>query len=347
MIDLYNRITQNCKSINMLNMVHIKLENYMTPEQFVLLKNSLRISELPVKQDLISVAKKILKKNIKNTIPGFYNRLSLGKKEMVLSFKSGHPVQTMPQNQTITWIQDLDSYFSKIKKVNPEPYIKKRIDRYTYLFTSKYFKHVPNSKTLLVCFTGNANRMMMPVCVFLQNLNAQNTDVIFLKDPGKNGYRHGVAGYDNSFVDMLDRLSSLPFKNYKRVIGLGTSGGGIPVLLMSLKYEFDAVMAVSARSPNDVGYIKALGKEMKCFVRDVSKNTQKIPRIYLVYGANSSVDKDFAYLWKEILPASILKETENAPHNALLPLIKNGQFADFLSQTIFNVDQTNTITEKI
>ncbi len=333
MIKLYNRLVRNCKSENMYNRMHIKLENYMTPEQFDKLK-----SDFKIYNDIAEINEKSsLKKIVNRMFPKFYKILVYWKNKIIYSKIKIDAGSKINFNQhTQKWINRIDNYFKQTNKNYPEPFIKKRINRYTIHFTSKDQTTKTKDKTLLVCFTGNAQRMMMPLAVFLQSLDSKTTDVIYIKNPKEKGYMSGLPGYDKSFEEMLDRLGSLPFDNYKHVVGMGTSGGAYAILLLSLRYSFDAVMAVGPIGPDDFRLIKELGKNTENFIEDFTNNTHKLPSIYLVYGANDLKDKDNIYKWKKVLKEVNIIKIDDIGHVALRPLIQNGKFADLLSKTIYS-----------
>jgi hypothetical protein len=238
----------------------------------------------------------------------------------------------------VKWIHRIDYYFKKIEKENPEPFIKKRIDRHTILFTSRDKSFKPKDKILLVCFTGKRHRMMMPLPVFLQYLNAETTDVIYMIDISSNSFRQGMPDYDHSFEGMLDRLSFLPFKDYKQVVGMGVSGGTLPILLLSIKYGFDAVLTVGAKGPNEPRWTEAIKKDTSQLIEDIQKNTNKISSTYLVYGADEPRDVKGTNEWKKLLPDATLIKIDNVGHAAIKPLIENGKYADLLSETIFKTN---------
>lgn len=336
MIKLYNRMVRNCKSKNMYNRIHIILENHMTPEQFYKLK-----SDFKVYNDIAKIKERSsLKKIVNRIFPEFYKSLVYLRNKIIYSrIKIDEGSKTNFNQYTIKWIKRIDGYFKQIKKNYPESFVKKRINRYTIHFTSKDQTIKTKDKTLLVCFTGNAQRMMMPLAVFLQYFDSKTTDVICISRPREQGFTCGLPGYDQNFEGMLDRLGSLPFKDYKLVVGLGVSGGSFATLMLSLKYSFDAAMAVGPVAPDDLRLIEVLGKKTENFIEDFKNNTHKLTSIYLVYGAKDLKGKDNVNKWKEVLEEVNIIKIDNAGHSALTRLIKDGKFADLLSKTILEYNE--------
>ena len=327
MIKLYNRLIRNCKSENMHSRIHIELENYMTPEQFFKLKNDFSI------QSLFSTHSE---NRLIQTFHKLHKYFRYLKRKSLSFFNAENGTHYNQNKYTTAWMQRIDFYMNKIQKDHPEPFIKKRMDRYTWYFTSKDRTLKTKDKTLLVCFTGARSRMMMPLPVFLQSLDASSIDVIYIRYPRLNGYLCGLPGYDNSFVAMLDRLGSLPFNDYRHVVGMGSSAGTIPSLLLALKYEYNAVMLSGSAGPNDPTWSKALGKEVEEYIKNFTSNSKNIPSIYLVYGADSQPDTENAAQLQLLLPDAKLLKINKAGHTALKPLIVNGEFVDLLAKTIFS-----------
>lgn len=334
MIKLYNRLIRNCKSENMHNRIHIELENHMTPEQFFKLKRDFSIkSSFPV----------YLENVLSEIFPKLYRYFRFLKRKSLYFFHTENNANFKQNKYAKAWMQRIDSYMVKIQKNHPESFVKKRVNHHTWYFTSKDQTIKSKDKILLVCFTGARSRMMMPLPVFLQSLDANNTDIIYIRYSHPNGYLYGFRGYDQNFEAMLDRLGSLPFDNYGRVVGLGTSAGSIPSLLLALKYEFDAVMLCGSMGPHDVEWSKALGKEVECFIKDLTRNLKNIPSVYLVYGADSKIDTKNVAQLQPLLPGAKLLKINKAGHSAFEPLINSGQFVGLLAKTIFSNKKVNAL----
>ena len=94
----------------------------------------------------------------------------------------------------------------------------------------------PKEKTLLICFSGIAQRMMMPIPFFLQQLDARETDVLLIRDPERNGFRTGIQGISNSIEAVIDQITQLlDISQYKKTAAIGASGGGFPALLTAMR----------------------------------------------------------------------------------------------------------------
>lgn len=233
------------------------------------------------------------------------------------------------------FVKNIQSYLDKIGKDSPEPFIKKRINDHTLYFTCDKQK-IKKEKTLVIAFTGSLNRMMMPLPVFLQYLDANTTDVIFITCPHKRlGYRYGMPGHDDNFQDMLKRFGSLPYSDYKSVVGFGTSSGSYPILLLAHIYAFDSVLAVGPRGPNDERWLEVLGVDTRTVLNELSDGLINNPKTYIVYGSTDPIDVKGTQDWKALLTLVTPIKIEGAKHNALLPFIEKGSLNQLLVRTIF------------
>ena len=86
-------------------------------------------------------------------------------------------------------------------------------------------------KGLLVAFTGNARRLMMPIPVFLQFVDAQLWDVLLLKKCARNSYLLGIEGISTDFRGLIDYIeTTTSAMQHRSVITLGASGGGFAAI---------------------------------------------------------------------------------------------------------------------
>ncbi len=77
------------------------------------------------------------------------------------------------------WLEDLYNLYLKSGKEEPEVFTCKRINRHLRLYTSGI--GLKQEKTLLICFTGCAQRLMMPIPVFLQHFDSEKVPRVMLK----------------------------------------------------------------------------------------------------------------------------------------------------------------------
>lgn len=304
LIKLYLRLAGQCKTINQINRVHIALENWMTPIQW---------------EALYEGIKKLDEFQFLNIQPQ----------------RSPQSVYDIPYAQ-YDWFYRMSRLYGVVKNNRvAEPYLKGA--RSSHLS----FYHYPNDynkKTLVVCFTGLAQRMMMPLPVFLQNFDAHAVDILMIRYPKRTGFREGMEGFSESFEGTLDSLEKMvSLYPCARKVAIGVSGGGTPAVTCALKANWDAAMSFSGGNPDDERWHKSLGFSLVDLIEKYKrKQTKKIP-IYLVFGADASADKFAAEALADLLPAQLIQINSNhqpVGHLSILPIVKSGKLRQFLNDTL-------------
>lgn len=224
--------------------------------------------------------------------------------------------------------------FVEAGKERAEVFLRLPVARDVWLFSRGGER---SSKTLIIAFTGNADRLMMPTPTFMQHLDADAADVLMLVDRSKQGYRGGLAGVAESIEDLILALPRLgQAERYRRTVVAGTSGGGLPAVLAGLKLGADAVMAVGCRTPHagrwqDLRGMGVGGAELLTGWRKESK----AGNVSIVHGAQHAQDaaaaaEIAALITARVVPVSV--EGVEVQHNALYPLVRAGRFTAFLRE---------------
>ena len=245
---------------------------------------------------------------------------------------SSSAVDAVREGQT-RWLQTMGAMFAKAGKPAPEPYASRRLARHI-----KWFRAEPNTaRTLVVCFTGQAQRMMSPLPVFLQHFQAATEDVVVINYPKGLGFRYGLQGVADGFENFLDVLGRvLPLAAYERVVALGVSGGALPAIAAAQRLDFDAAAAFGAGYSEDPRWIEALGHSLDAFLTPAAERATPLA-VTLVYGADTVVDKDAAARLAQLIPinqAEVFIPGKSVGHNALYPLLMTKQLRPFLEDAL-------------
>ncbi len=314
MIELYERLGRHCQTVNQLNRLHIALENWMTPNQWFRLCQELRQSPR-------------------------YQFLNQPVSSAPLAVHDIHSAQQR-------WISALQGLFAKGLGPIPQPFARFCIRRHIccYRGTGKETR----AKTLAVCFTGLAQRMMVPLPVFLQQIDASKTDVVLIRYPRGQGFRRGLEGVGESFVVTVAALGKiLPLDQYSRRVAIGVSGGGLPAVLTALQLEFDGALSFSGGDPGDPRWHEALGYSGVELVAQIQGKAKKVPPLFLVYGEDAPADAEAARVLGRLLPATLVKVSDKSKpvgHVSLYPLLAADKLAQFLADTVLEPKQRETRT---
>ena len=104
-------------------------------------------------------------------------------------------------------------------------------------------------KDLIVGFSGNRMRLLMPAFRVLAALNAEEHDLLLLSDHTRKLFLNGIPGVCDDIHALTRYVSQFcADKQYKRLLGIGTSGGSIAVVVAGIAAEFDTVACVAPAS---------------------------------------------------------------------------------------------------
>ena len=303
----YERLVRTCSTINQLNRVHIALENWLTPLQWDAMTKTMA-STNPLQQP------------DGNPATAWQARLAQEKRD---------------------WVEHVGGMFRRSGNHRPQAFVRSRLARHVTLFSSG--NGTAAAKTLAVCFTGMARRMMTPLPVFLQHIDADLTDVVLIVYPPGKGFRAGLDGVADSFESMLSALTQLTSSRpYRRKVAIGVSGGGLPAVAMAVDQGLDAGLAFGAGNPFDQRWVDEMAGGFERLLRRWQQRTEPIPPLHLIYGVDSAQDHQAAQVLAKFLPVKLIGiKTAHAPvgHVCLHPLIMAGQLTAFLQRTVLCPDQ--------
>jgi hypothetical protein len=105
------------------------------------------------------------------------------------------------------------------------------------------------AKTLIIGFTGNRMRLLMPAYRVLCALDPTSYDLLLMLDHNKRMFRDGMDQIADSLPALADHLRDLgAARGYKRVVGLGTSAGSLAVLQAGIHAGLDVAVSVAPAS---------------------------------------------------------------------------------------------------
>lgn len=319
MIGLYRRLTRGCRTQNQLNRVHIALEARMTPAEVMALWTGLM-----TKPKLAWFARAERRLLWRMTKMPLLRRSALSTELLLQKKLRAHSKR---------WISTLRERIELAGKPSPEPFVRKRVRHSVTRFDGSGDRR---DKTLLVCFTGDAYRMMMPMPVFLQQIDSERVDVAYLRTVRARGYRSGIRGVGDdleSSVAALERL--LDFSSYKRVAMMGSSGGGLPALFAAFQIGVDAVLAAGANNPDDPRWAgMSGGGGATALFRRFSGRGMRVPKVHLVYGALNKRDEQAAKAIASCIDVASITGVPDSDHGCLFPLVERRQFEGLLESTV-------------
>jgi hypothetical protein len=198
-----------------------------------------------------------------------------------------------------------------------------------------------SKKKLLICFCGIANRLLVPIPVFLQTVPQKDFDVLVYSDPDKTSYLNGIPEFSRSLKDLMSNTKPyVDFQRYTALISIGTSGGGSAALYFGILANIDKAISVcgkhrslAVKKPSNIELLKFDGFEFDRMIKNhLDKSKTKT---ILVYGEKCPRDIYGALSLKKHLPLSqelIIKDL--AEHNAFHYFLARGKLKAFIQMLL-------------
>lgn len=231
-----------------------------------------------------------------------------------------------------TWIEDLRDELRRVGKSEVETFLRRDIRKSVTLYSDG---SSAQGKTLLVTLPGANHRMMMPISTFLQNIAAETTDVLMIRDGTRSGYREGLEGLAPAVEELGPAITNLiDLNQYARRVGIGVSAGGLPILMVALQMDFDAVLVCGGGDPADPRW-KRPGYPSPAETIRTAAAKGGGRRITVAYGRESPPDRVSAQgiaACISMTPIEVSLPDKSVSHNILHPLSIRGELPAFLAE---------------
>jgi acyl-CoA synthetase (AMP-forming)/AMP-acid ligase II/acyl carrier protein len=104
-------------------------------------------------------------------------------------------------------------------------------------------------KDLIVGFSGNRMRLLMPIYRVLRELNPSKYDLLLLADHSRNLFLKGIPTVCDDINTLAVYISQLcADAQYNRLLGIGTSGGSIAAVATGIAAGFDTIASIAPAS---------------------------------------------------------------------------------------------------
>ncbi len=108
----------------------------------------------------------------------------------------------------------------------------------------------PSEKTLIVGFTSRAMRLTAPTYQILCALDPARHDLLLLRDPDRRHYFSGVPGISGTLSGVARWISDWKSpRAYADTVGLGTSAGGLPAVIVGIESGWRRILVSGADTP--------------------------------------------------------------------------------------------------
>jgi hypothetical protein len=265
-----------------------------------------------------------------------FNRLQIALENRITPLEFGKLAQAVEHHDTPSsirlWIDELGAQLQRSGKPAHEAFRRRRLKPNLYLYSDG----VPSpAKTLVIAFSGNARRLMMPTATFLQHLDASALDILFISRHPKSNYRNGICGLATSLEGLIEVLRGLLADvDYKQVMTYGTSSGALPALLTALYLDLPKAIGVGGLS---LDHARWRDIQQNTAFRSALKRWNGRPGLTWIYGDQHERDSDAALAVRDALPVSLHAVSGVGEHTALSRYLEAGELRDFLA-SLFQVN---------
>jgi acyl-CoA synthetase (AMP-forming)/AMP-acid ligase II len=195
----------------------------------------------------------------------------------------------------------------------------------------KSCKSPSDGKTLVVGFSGNMQRLMIPTYRLLLCLDPEKFDLLVLRDRARKCFLGGIEGMGADIDTIANCLRDLTANSrYASVITFGTSGGALPAIYVALKNSFSKAVAVGVASP---ARFAILADKLRAVIAQNEASSRT--RLVLAYSSAIIRDDDSARQVSAIAPwAERMENGDGETHNLLHDLFQRGELKVFLNEII-------------
>jgi hypothetical protein len=301
-------------------MLHIALDNRMTPQQAVALHDALMATR-GWRSEWTFLPTKLIART-RQRWPQWFGA-------------AGRGAQRAYEQRR--WLHKLKAMLDQGAKARPEPFVRTRLHPAIHLYSAGGDRA---GKTVVLGFTGSSARLLMPTSVFLQHLDARTTDLVLIRYPAGQGFSRGIPGLAGGFGASVERLRTLiRIDEYAASVTLGTSGGGLAALMTAMQLGAAAAMSVGGRGPDEPRWREALGTSVGAVLQEHARQLAGPPHVFLVFGRDHAADKAAAEAMARVVPARLVEIVDprgKVGHNALLPPLLRGELRTLLESTVLD-----------
>ncbi len=300
----YLRLANNCSTPNEHRKLNIKLETYLTADQWVRIENV-------INQQHGRISTWLAKQSATRYLAGrFFANSKLYSLVSKVSYAHKFSMKDMGRNRGVGKL------------------VRKQTTR-----TFSYFVHSENStRSLLILWTGSGRRPMMPMSIFLEGVRPLQVDVLVIRPDQKTRSYTRVKGFGENLSDAILGISGFITKNkYQNVYCQGQSLGTLPALLCTALPAIDRTLIAGPVDPQSID-AQVLGE----FTSELLKAGIR-PKVTIAVGTDAPKDILAAETVGQVFETQIIM-VKNAKHNPLWVFAKKGKLDNWLRQHLFKSD---------
>ncbi|MEO8243414.1 MAG: hypothetical protein ABI832_13995 [bacterium] len=191
----------------------------------------------------------------------------------------------------------------------------------------------PAGRRLLIAFTGRKNRMMMPLPLFLQEVEAATWDVLVLRDSRLSQFRLGCEGLADTFPDLARKVADLAAP-YLAATAIGASMGGLAAIRLGLARPAVRGISIGGRFPTDAARLLMAEYPGPAF-DPICACLPVIPRnLFFVHAEGHTLDREAAKLCVGLTGGVRVRIKDQQRHYVLWQCHQTGSLRAFLTHIL-------------
>lgn len=217
-----------------------------------------------------------------------------------------------------------------------QPYDRRTINKSAAVYAAPGTEAERSDRTVVIAFTGDAHRLMLPIALFLQQCPADRYEVLLLNDLRRSLYLRGIEGFGSDFPETLERIRTLvPAPSNGRIVSFGTSAGGLAAIWAAIGLGLARAVSVGGVTPDEIGErVQTQGLSASGFDEAIRGNAGRLPEVLLVAGEQNERDGRKALSMAGRVPATLISVPDCANHNVLHVLWSRGELGPFLERVL-------------
>ena len=212
-----------------------------------------------------------------------------------------------------------------------QPYVRHVISEGATVYAAPGDDRARMNRTLVIAYTGDANRLMMPIGLFLQHCPAEQYEFVVLVDRSRTFYLTGIAGVGENLPAAIERLRDLCVPSrFRRAMTFGTSAGGLAAVWTAVALGLSRAVSVGGTTPAEVARRYQTQDMSTEGFDDALRRATRLPEVILVVGEHARNDQQKALTMSALLPATTVVVPGTAHHNVLFDAWKGGSLEELL-----------------
>lgn len=183
-------------------------------------------------------------------------------------------------------------------------------------------------KQLLVAFTGNKGRLMLPLAVFLQILDSRSWDVVVVwKDRPGISYMAGHTDVADDFPGLVHYIEKIVGAGrYRRIATIGISGGGYAAIIAATLLRASRGVSVGGSLPPESA--RDCGHPLGSLIGSANLEFR------FVFAERNALDRREAEAMVDVFGGRLYPISATDDHNVFRKLLERGELLEFVREAI-------------